>query len=256
MRNFDLNVVWDPETKDSLPETLLALQNAGYQSAALNHVVHGKLPKVKCPFAPIDFPGKSSLHQYTRLTLVMDNPQHNLGINASNEIIRSYDLIAIQPENEKMFQVACTSLDCDIISLDMTGRLPFPIRPGFVTVALQRGVVFELAYGPMITDPNARRHTIGNALTLVRATKGKHIILSSAARLPWQIRAPVDVINLAGLLGIPSHLRQQCVAGTPGFAFEHAATRKHTYRGAAMIVPDADRLAAQSTDMLEDFISF
>lgn len=186
----------------------------------------------------------------------MDNPQHNLGINASNEVIRSYDLIAIQPENEKMFQVACTSLECDIISLDMTARLPFPIRPGFVTVALQRGVVFELCYGPMIEDPNFRRHTIGNALTLVRATKGKNIILSSAGKAPWQIRAPVDVINLAGLLGIPSHLRQQCIASTAGFCFSHAATRKHTYRGAAMIVPDEGRLAAQTTDMLEDFISF
>lgn len=45
MRNFDLNVIWDSETKDSLPVTLLTLQNAGYQSVALNQIVHGKLPK-------------------------------------------------------------------------------------------------------------------------------------------------------------------------------------------------------------------
>lgn len=27
MRAFDLNVVWDPETKDQLPQTLQALQS-------------------------------------------------------------------------------------------------------------------------------------------------------------------------------------------------------------------------------------
>lgn len=185
----------------------------------------------------------------------MDNPQHNLGISASNEIIRSYDLIAIQPENEKMFQVACTSLDCDIISLDMTTRLGFSIRPGYVNVAVQRGTTFELCYGPMIRDPGIRRNAIGNALVLARATKGKHIVLSSAATQSWQVRTPMDVVNLAGLLGIPPHLRKQCITTTPHHTFMHAATRKHTYRGVVAIEPTEDKTDRESSDMLQDFIS-
>lgn len=185
----------------------------------------------------------------------MDNPQHNLGINAANEIVQSYDFIAVQPENEKMFQVACTHLDIDMITLDMSGRLAFPLRPGYLKLAMDRGVVFELQYAPMIRDPSARRHTIANALSLLRTLKGgKHVVLSSGATAPWQIRAPSDVMNLAGLLGVGQDLRKSTVTHTPHAAFMHAGTRKLTYRGTAMATPTPERLAAQTTDMLDDFI--
>jgi len=256
MKAFDLNVVWDAETKDQLPATLKALQDTGYYSVALNHIVEGKLPKTKCPFGKIDFPGrKGTFSQYSRLTIIMDNPQNNLGINMNNEIIRSYDFIAIQPLNEKMFQIACTTLEIDIITLDMTSKLPFPIRPGYIKVAIERGVGFELCYGPMIQDNGVRRHTISNSQALTRFTKGgKGIIVSSGASAPWQIRAPADVMNLSGLLGVASHLRKAAVTLNPHAVFVHAGSRLHTYRGAIAIPPTEEQLAAQTTDMLDDFI--
>ncbi len=256
MRPFDLNVVWDVETKDQLPQTLLALQNLGYKSVALNHIVETRLPKAKCPFTKIDFPGRHpSFTQYSRLTIIMDNPQNNLGINPSNEIIRSYDLIAIQPENEKMFQVACTSLDIDIITLDMSSRLAFPIRPGYVKVAIERGIVFEVTYGSMIQDSSYRRHSIANGLAVTRYLKGgKNLIVSSGATAPWQIRAPVDVMNMVQLFGVKGHLKKATVTLNPHAAFMHASTRKHTFRGAVMQMPTEEELATDSTDMLDDFI--
>lgn len=256
MRAFDLNVPWDVETKDSLPLTLQALQNSGYNSVALNHVVESKLPKSKCPFKKIDFPGrKEEFGQYSRLTIVMDNPQHNLGINPNNEVIQSYDFIAIQPLNDKMFQVACNTLEIDIITLDMTSRIPFNIKPGAVRLAVERGIVFELCYGPMIQDSSARRHTISNSLSVLRFLKGgKGVVVSSGATAPWQVRSPADVANLAGLLGFSQHLRKSSITLHPHAAFMHAASRKHTYRGAVAIAPTEEKLAEQTTDMLDDFI--
>lgn len=257
MKAFDLNVIWDPETKEQLPVTLKALQDAGYGAVALNHIVEGRLPKTKCPFGRVEFPGrKESLSQYTRLTLIMDNPQQNLGLNMNNEIVRSYDFIAVQPQNEKMFQVACNSLDIDIISLDMSSRLAYPIRPGYVKVALERGVAFELCYGPMIQDAGARRHTIANSMALLRFAKGgrRGVIVSSGATSPWQIRAPADVMNLAGLLGVPPQLRKSVMTMGPHQVFVHAGSRTHSYRGAAVLMPTEEAKAVASTDMLEDFI--
>lgn len=258
MRAFDLNVVWDPETKDGLPATLRALQDFGYSSVALNHVVEGRLPKAKCPFGRVDFPGrKESFSQYSRLTLIMDNPQHNLGINMNNEIMQSYDIVAIQPQNEKMFQIACTTLEVDMITLDMSSRLPFPIRPGYIKVAIERGLMFELCYGPMIQDGTARRHSIANGLAILRFMKGgKGIVISSGATGSWQIRAPSDVMNLSGLFGVSSHLRKPALTQNPHAVFMHACSRKHTYRGAASVLPTENELTEQSTDMLEDFIKF
>lgn len=257
MKAYDLNVVWDVETKDQLPGTLKALQDAGYGAVALNQVVEGRLPKAKCPFSRIDFPGRrDSFSQYTRLTLVMDNPNQNLGLNMNNEIVRSYDFIAVQPQNEKMFQVACSNLDIDLISLDMTSRLPFPLRPGYVKVALERGIAFELCYGPMIRDAGARRHTIANSLALLRFAKGgrRGVVVSSGATSPWQVRAPADVMNLAGLLGLAPHLRKAAVTGNAQQVFVHAGSRTHSYRGAIVRLPTEEERSAASTDMLDDFI--
>ena len=39
---------------------------------------------------------------------------------------------------------ACTTLDIDIISMDLSLRLAFKLRPAMLQSALARGVVFEV----------------------------------------------------------------------------------------------------------------
>lgn len=56
----------------------------------------------------------------------------------------------------------------------------------------------------MAADASNRRNLITNALNLVRVTKGKNIILSSAARRAIELRGPHDVINLYDLVIIIS----------------------------------------------------
>jgi ribonuclease P/MRP protein subunit RPP1 len=231
----------------------------GYGAVALNHKVEGKLPKTTCPIVKLPLP----LRQYTRLTLVLDDPQQNYGINSGNEVVRSYDLLAVQPETEKMFISACTSLDVDIICFDLSGRIPFAIKAGYIRQALQRGVSFEIIYAPVVVDSTARRNAIGGARMLLRLALGKGgLLISSGAEGVWQLRAPADVLNLAGLLGVTGERRKECLVKIPEAVFMHAASRKHTYRSAIAIIPTdhtnettkGDTL--KSTDMLEDFLSF
>lgn len=196
---------------------------------------------------------------YTRLTLVLADPQQNYGINSGNEVVRSYDILAVQPETEKMFISACTNLDIDVISLDLSVRLPFAIRAGYLRAALARGVSFEIAYGPLVADATARRNAIGNARMLLRLALGKRgLIVSGAAEAPWQLRAPTDVMNLGALLGMPAHMRKHCLTSIPEATFMHAASRKHTFRSAVLVEPSGQggTVAERSlgTDMLEDFI--
>lgn len=187
----------------------------------------------------------------------MNDPQQNYGINAQNDVIKSYDLIAIQPETEKMFQVACSNLDIDIISLDMTSRLGFPIKAGYVRQALDRGVVFEFCYGPLIADATARRNIVGNSRNIMRfgLNKGNGLIFTSGTDSAWQFRAPSDVINLAGLLGLPAHLRRAALEKNAEAVLLHAATRKHTFRAALAIIP-AESDLDKTSHMHEDFIEF
>lgn len=43
----------------------------------------------------------------------------------------------------------------------------------FLVKAIERGLGFELVYGPAIRDATMRRYTISNALNLMQICKGK-----------------------------------------------------------------------------------
>ncbi len=241
-----------PLTLGHLVPHLRTLQRLGYGAVALNKVVHGRLPRTPCAFGRVPYKmddgSEGTLRQYTRLTVVLEDPQQNYGINSSNEIVRSYDIIAVQPENEKMFAIACTSLDVDIISLDLSVRIPFPIKAGYMRQAIERGLSFEFAYGPLVGDGTFRRNAIGNARMLLRLGLGKPrrrggalsggLFITGGASAPWQLRAPADVVNLAALLGVPPNIGRACIEGGAKHVFMRAATRKHTFRSAVMIVAD------------------
>jgi len=46
--------------------------------------------------------------------------------------------------------VACANFDIDIITLDLSSRLPFSLKFGAVHQAVQRGVFFEITYSPVL----------------------------------------------------------------------------------------------------------
>jgi ribonuclease P/MRP protein subunit RPP1 len=52
--------------------------------------------------------------------------------------------------NEKIFQQCCSTLDIDIISLNLNEKLPFHIKHNMVGLAIQRGIHFELSYAASI----------------------------------------------------------------------------------------------------------
>ena len=53
-------------------------------------------------------------------------------------------LVAPAVLNAAVLLQACTSLDVDMISLDLAKRLPFKLKPGPLQAALKRGVFFEV----------------------------------------------------------------------------------------------------------------
>ena len=109
------------------------------------------------------------------------------------------------PTTEQAFLTACESLDVDIISLDLSTRLAFSIKPKQVKLAISRGIHFEISYAPAIrgsivfidfSDSSCRRNIISGAQSLIRATKGKNTFVSSAARTALELRGPYDIMNL------------------------------------------------------------
>jgi ribonuclease P/MRP protein subunit RPP1 len=136
-----------------------------------------------------------------RCTLILSESATN---NRLGALANNYDILALRPVDEKTFQHACGTADCDLISLDMTQRLGYHFKFKTVSEAVKRGVRFEIAYSqPLLADPAAKRNLISNATGLIRATRGgRGIIISSEATKAVGCRAPWDVVNLAAIWGL------------------------------------------------------
>ncbi|XP_014105900.1 PREDICTED: ribonuclease P protein subunit p30 isoform X2 [Pseudopodoces humilis] len=177
--------------KKSLQSLLEAAAHLGYSAVALNHVIDFKEKKQEIikPVSPSElFPSlpivqgtSKKIKVLTRLTLVVSDPSHCNLLRSTSANIRLYDIIAVFPKTEKLFHIACTTLDVDLVCINVTEKLPFYFRRPPVNMAIDRGIYFELLYTPAIKDSTMRRYTISNAISLMQICKGKNIVISSAA---------------------------------------------------------------------------
>ncbi|KAL8187109.1 UNVERIFIED_CONTAM: Ribonuclease P protein subunit p30 [Gekko kuhli] len=186
----DLNIPHLPE-KESLQKLVESAAHLGYSTVAINYVIdyEEKKKEVVKPVLPSELftslpmvQGKSKpIKILSRLTLVVSDPSHCNILRATSTNIKFYDIFAVFPKNGKLFHVACTTLDVDLVCISVTEKLPFYIKRPSVNVAIDRGIYFELVYVPAIKDSTMRRYTISNALSLMQICRGKNIVLSSAA---------------------------------------------------------------------------
>jgi len=233
----------------------------GYDGVALNRTLTGRtLPSDIGKMKEIDLqqgPAQYVAHlrmraedrqfkQISRLTFHLEDPSQVHSLHNSNQILANYDLIAVRPSTETLLRQSADSLEIDIISLDLSGRLPFALRIKLITVALQRGIMFEICYSAALRDVSARRYLMKNATDLVRVTKGKNIIISSDARNALEFRGPYDVMNLSCLFGMDLALSKQTLSTNCRAAILHGEARK-TGKAVFAIQP------LQNLDALEEW---
>lgn len=233
MPYHDLNLVHTTNIPQ-LNHTLSFATELGYRTLAIATVVNGNLPS-KPDVADLTKLRQShaSLTLLTRLTLSVSDTSQNHRMSSLQSI---YDIIAVRPLNEKSFQHCCTTLECDIISIDLSARLPFLVKFTTVAGAFQRGIRFEICYSPITSNSDAKRNLIAGATTLIRATRGRGIILSSEARSALGLRGPHDVMNLAQIWGLEQAKGKESLVEEPGKVVRLAALRRNSYRGVITVV--------------------
>ncbi len=150
-----------------------------------------------------------------------------------------YDILALRPTNERALLQACQSLECDIISLDLSTRFPFYFKHKTCSLALQRGIRFEICYaaGVLASDGGAsRRNLISNATQLIRATRGRGIIISSEAKNAMACRGPFDVVNLAVLWGLSQERSAEAIGRESRNVVVQAELKRRSFRGVIDVV--------------------
>ncbi|KDO34130.1 hypothetical protein SPRG_01400 [Saprolegnia parasitica CBS 223.65] len=130
--------------------------------------------------------------------------------------------------------VFCEQGDVDVIALDVSSRLPFQLRKPLVDAAIARGVYFELKYTAALGDSSGRRYFFANASSLVRITRGRHIIFGSGAARDMLLRSPYDVINIGMLLGLPYGKAMDAVSSSCTAVIAHGEVRK--VKGSQVVV--------------------
>ncbi|PNS18024.1 hypothetical protein CAC42_3983 [Sphaceloma murrayae] len=240
---YDLNVPWTSATDPELPRTLAFLAELGYDVVALNHTLSGKLPPdLTCPIpSQLPFPTPKKLKILRRLTLPLTAPLSNARLKALSS---SYDLLALRPVDEKTFQACCSTLDGDMISLDLSQRFAFPFKFKPLSEAAKRGVRIEICYSQgVLGDANPRRNVIGNVTSIVRASRGRGLVVSSEARRAMECRAPWDVINLLAVWGLSQERAYEAVTKEARNIVAVAQLKRTSYRGVVDVIDGGREVA-------------
>lgn len=233
---YDLNVIDSCVDRHTQTKVFERAARLGYEVVAMDYKQTKLTRKTKIPGAPkkpniesahLKVEGKQ-LKVLSRLTVTLDEMAQTIALRG--EDVSTYDLLAVQPTNEKMFHKACTELEIDIISCNLTTKLPFYFKHHSIKPALERGVQFEICYSPAIRDQSLRKNLFHNAISIVSACKGKNIILSSGAENVMEIRGPHDVANLGNLFGLSEDRAKASVSTNCEAVVMHAYTRNATIK--------------------------
>lgn len=233
---YDLNVQWTSAKDPELPRTLAFLSELGYNVVALNHTITGKFPSdLSCQIPnPLPFAVPSKLTVLRRCTLQLNETVSNARLASLGA---NYDILALRPIDEKTLQNACSNLDSDLISLDLSQRLGYYFKFKMVAESIKRGIRFEICYSQgVLGDAGARRNIISNATQLIRATRGRGIVVSSEAKRAVGCRGPWDVVNLAAIWGLAQDRGYEALSKEARSVIVSAQLKRTGYRGVVDVV--------------------
>ena len=116
--------------------------------------------------------------------------------------------------------------------------------------AIERGAKIEICYSPgiMSSENNARRNLISNATQLIRATRGRGLIISSEASKALACRGPMDVINLAAVWGLGQERGREAVTKHARSVVVSSQMKRTSFRGVIDVVYGGEKRVAAPID--------
>ena len=245
---YDLSIPWTSNLAE-IQRTLAFLSSLDYTTVALNSIPLSPPPSSAEHAPPIPNPLPFSippkLRILTRLTLPIPSPS---SIPRLATLTAHYDILALRPTCEKTLLFSSQAPECDLISLDLSLRYPFHFRPKLFSTALARGLKIEICYSGGVfgaQDASARRNLIGNATSLIRATRGRAIVISSEARRALGVRGPWDVINLATVWGLGAERGREAIGEVARDVVVQAEIKRRAFRGVVDVLYGGEKPVQQ-----------
>ncbi|KAJ2460271.1 RNA-binding RNA processing protein rpp1 [Coemansia sp. RSA 2424] len=230
----------------------------GYQVVALNQTISTKLapghlavwkavPEIKdaeCSWSretgarvarssAADRMAHGRIRVLRRLTVVVSDAAQSQSLTGSGGAAAGeYDVVAVRPTSDKLLAAASSGAweAVDMISLDMGGRWGYFVKHKTAGQALAAGLALELSYQPALADSATRQQWVSNAASIVRVTRGRGLVWTSAARQASDLRSPYDVTVLGEVLQLNADLSKRALSSSSRATLVHAFTRTGTLR--------------------------
>ena len=229
---YDLNIPYPGDTGKQA-EYITMAQLLGYKGIAFNTIINlSKYTKLE---KEPSFPKPPELHQvpkfkvWNRCTLNITNFNQLRCLKS----ISGWDLVAVTTNSEDLINKLCQNFytHFDIISLELTRKLPFLIKHKMITAPISQGILLEVSYVSAIKDSASCRNIVSNTINLAWASRNRGILLTSNAERPLFLRGPYDVFNLAGLFNIPFKSAKIGMSRSCEEVVNRGQTRDRTYAG-------------------------
>ncbi|KAJ2576694.1 RNA-binding RNA processing protein rpp1 [Coemansia sp. RSA 1836] len=185
------------------------------RSSAADRVAHGRIRVLR------------------RLTVVVSDAAQSQSLTGSGGAAAGeYDVVAVRPTSDKLLAAASSGAweAVDMISLDMGGRWGYFVKHKTAGQALAAGLALELSYQPALADSATRQQWVSNAASIVRVTRGRGLVWTSAARQASDLRSPYDVTVLGEVLQLNADLSKRALSSSSRATLVHAFTRTGTLR--------------------------
>jgi len=190
----------------------------GFTACAINNEISGIIsPSFSKSYGFTDL-----MVIYQRVTIITDKINHlieNLKMISTNSFsfdgLVGYDIIAVKPLNNYVFDISCTLPSITLIALDFTKKTIINIKPSNLRNASRRGIKFEICLAQMFGVHKTKKVFLVNIITMVRVTNGNGIVLTSGSISATDIRSPHEVINMGIALGMSSFKAKLAISHTP-----------------------------------------
>ena len=220
----DLDIIYNPENPNSkinLYELIISAIIDGYNIISVSIIRKGIIKNEEIPnfdFLKIEeiqkiYPQYSikflnsentKLINWTkikilkRLTIELNEQKDIFQFTNPNNFIKFFDLIAIKPSNDKIFEgILSAESNCDIIVLDLNEKFSFISKKKLLLSSIEKNsFFFEINYGKFVIDNESRGGFISNFILFNEIIKGKNLILSSGAENYFMHRSAFDVITI------------------------------------------------------------
>ncbi|KIH94290.1 hypothetical protein SPBR_06045 [Sporothrix brasiliensis 5110] len=251
----DLSLVWTSDTPAAdVASTLAMSAELGYDVVALDHVYSGPLPPI------ITNPLESVVKVAT-------------GVMGSAAATTSTSLTAsTAPAPRPRILHRATIVVSDFAANHRLGAFAAAydlVAPRTCMAAVRRGLHFEVCYSQALrggtsgggsgagdhgssasssadksgSAARARALFVANLTGLMRATRGRGIVVSSGAHIKgggaFELRGPADVVNLLAVWGLPPDRGTEAMAALPRSIVANEGLRRRGFRGVIDVVQAA-----------------